>query len=80
MTDHHPTVSVLTPYIVVSDNHPDLDVSEADMQLIAAAPDLLEALIAMYHHFGVLEDNPMLNQEAIAASKKARAAIARATS
>lgn len=46
--------------------------------LIAAAPDLLEALVAMHEHFGVLEDNMFLNEDAVAASKAARAAIAKA--
>jgi len=36
-------VNVLEPY-VCRDGHPDVSVSEADMALIAAAPELLEAL------------------------------------
>lgn len=39
--------NVLCPSIA-SDGHPVLDVSEADMSLIAAAPDLLEALKLAY--------------------------------
>jgi hypothetical protein len=38
--------NVLCPSIA-SDGHPVLDVSEADMALIAAAPDMLEALKAL---------------------------------
>lgn len=37
------TQNVMEPY-VCSDGHPDCTVSDADMRLIAAAPDLLEAL------------------------------------
>jgi len=40
--------------------------------------DLIAALAAMVDHFGVLEDNPMLHPAAIAATKKARAALAKA--
>lgn len=35
---------VIMPYVSRSDGHPDLTVSAADMALIAAAPDLAEAL------------------------------------
>lgn len=40
------TRDVLTPCVSRSDGHPDLIVSEEDMALIAAAPDLYEALEA----------------------------------
>lgn len=50
---------------------------EANARLIAASPDLLKALEAMVDHFGVLEDNEMVHSTARAASKKARAAIAK---
>src|SRR6185369_7651349 len=40
------SMSVIEPF-VARDGHPDLDVSEADMNLIAAAPDLLAALKAI---------------------------------
>lgn len=39
------TQNVMEPY-VCSDGHPDCSISAADMRLIAAAPDLLEALRA----------------------------------
>jgi hypothetical protein len=42
-TDRNETV-VLEPYASRSDNHPDCMVSDADMALIAAAPELYEAL------------------------------------
>lgn len=38
------THDVVVPYVARSDGHPDLMVSEADMRLIAAAPEILEAL------------------------------------
>jgi hypothetical protein len=42
---HGITQNVLEPY-VCKDGHPDCSVSEADMRLIAAAPDELDALRA----------------------------------
>ena len=38
------THDVVVPYVARSDGHPDLMISEADMRLIAAAPEMLEAL------------------------------------
>ena len=47
-------------------------------RLKAANAELLAALKAMVHHLGILEDNDMIHPVARAASKKARAAIAKA--
>ena len=52
--------------------------ADANAQLIAAAPDLLRALKAMVNHFGVLEDNELVHKTARSATKKAKAAIAKA--
>lgn len=57
MTDHEDgkIVRVLEPY-VVRDSHADLVVSEADMKLIAAAPDMLDALrICLGHMTGGMD-------------------------
>lgn len=42
---------------------------------LAAFPVMLDALRAVYKHFGVLENNIMFNEDARAASRLARAAI-----
>lgn len=55
------------------------DAIQANARLIAAAPDLLEALQAYHEHFGVLEDNHMLHEDARRCAKLARAAISKAT-
>lgn len=71
------STTVLEPY-VCRDGHPDCTVSEADMHLIAAAPDLLKALRPLAFcddrqpPYGVEVDDW---QEAVHA---ARAAIAKA--
>jgi hypothetical protein len=44
------TREVLTPHTSRSDGHPDIIVSEEDMALIAAAPDLYAALANMLAH------------------------------
>lgn len=41
-------VSVIEPFVSRSDGHPDLMVSEADMRLIAAGPEMFEALAAVH--------------------------------
>lgn len=66
------TQNVLEPY-VCRDGCPDLSVSDADMALIAAAPELFEALEA------VLDCAQSLNPEMTAAYAKARSALSRAT-
>lgn len=52
--------------------------SGANARLIAAAPDLYEALAAYHDHFGGLEDNSMLHEDARRCSQLARAALAKA--
>jgi hypothetical protein len=54
------------------------EISKADARLIAAAPDLLEALQAMASSFHDVEHMGPGGHKAIAA-RKARAAIAKAT-
>ena len=54
--DHGITQNVLEPY-VCSDGHPDLYISEADMALIAAAPDLFNALRNL---FGAMDQDEAL--------------------
>jgi hypothetical protein len=56
-----------------------LHMSEANARLIAAAPDLLEALKAFAEHFGPLEDNEMIHPNARRCFGLTRAAIAKAT-
>lgn len=51
----------------------------ANARLIAAAPDLLAALLAYHEHFGPLEDNIMLNEDCRNCAQLARAAIAKAS-
>lgn len=50
---------------------------ETNAHLIAAAPELLEALKVFAVHFGPLEDNEMLHPEARRCFALARAAIAK---
>lgn len=45
--DHGITEVVLEPFVHWRDQHPDCTISEENMALIAAAPDLHEALVAM---------------------------------
>lgn len=68
--DHPREGAVLCP-VVARDGHPDLSVSESDMALIAAAPDLLEALKAMVEQ--EVGTEPITDAE-----KKAVSAIAKA--
>lgn len=50
MSEHDgQTISVITPH-VCRDGHPDINVSEADMKLIEAAPDLYEAAKKVSEH------------------------------
>jgi hypothetical protein len=55
---------VLCPVICRSDNHPDLLVTEADMGLIGAAPDLYKALDDICRYIGdggqLLPGGPLL--------------------
>ena len=52
--------------------------NESDAFVMAASLELLQALEAMHDHFGILEDNIMLHEDARNASRMARAAIAKA--
>lgn len=54
------------------------DNATANGCLIAAAPDMYEALKAYDKHFGLLEDNHMMNEEARRCTKIGKAAIAKA--
>ena len=45
--DYEREGNVLCPYKSRTDGHPDCDISDADMHLIAAAPELYEALSAI---------------------------------
>jgi hypothetical protein len=65
------TMNVLEPY-VCRDGHPDCSVSDADMALIAAAPDLLEVL--QY----IVETAPTVTRGDVERDARARAAIAKA--
>lgn len=74
--------NVLCP-TVASDGHPDLVVSEADMALIAAAPDLLEALKAAKEVVDVAEGMTACRSDddfIWSAQKLINAALAKATS
>ena len=59
-------------------NESDARTMAASLELLAASLELLAALEAMHNHFGVLEENHMLNEDARNASRMARAAIAKA--
>ena len=61
--------SVLAP-TVASDGHPDLIVSEADMQLIAAAPMLADALRAIAGSYPKSEEGETLADIAREALRK----------
>ena len=50
----------------------------ADAYLAAASPEMYKALKAMVDHFGPLEDNHLVHKTARLATKKAKAAIAKA--
>jgi hypothetical protein len=64
---------VLCPTLA-SDGHPDLSVTREDMALIAAAPDLFEALTALYEH----NVNPSDHQQWPVVLKRAQDAIRKA--
>lgn len=68
---------VLMPYVAPSDNHPDIDVSPADMALIAASPDLYEALkswLAWHDDYAFPTGTPtQIINKARAALRKAKA-------
>jgi len=53
-------------------------IANANARLIAAAPELYEALEAYHHHFGVLEDNEFVNEEARRCCQLARQALKKA--
>lgn len=75
------TMNVLEPY-VCSDGHPDVTVSEENMALIAAAPDLLEAAKLAYNFISNHEASYGITEGDVAeldSAKLLRAAIARAT-
>lgn len=73
------TVSVVEPYNQRSDNHPDVIVSEADMALIAAAPDMLAELKSLRKRFyRALELTGTTGEFADAAVAAADAIIAKA--
>jgi len=58
-----------------------LEEKKANAELIKSVLDMLEALEAMVRHFGTVddfEDTHLLHPEAVSASKKALAAIAKA--
>ena len=51
---------------------------DTDTSLRKINSELYDALKAMVDHFGVLEDNPLLNQDAVAATRKAKSVLAKA--
>lgn len=57
---------------------PKIDERDANAALIAAAPELLEALKAMAEHFGPLEGNQFFNDEVNRAFELTRKALAKA--
>lgn len=83
------TVSVMEPF-VSSDGHPNCTVSDPDMDLIGAAPDMLEALeafVAPYAHLTIRQLQACVGREVYTGVSPhvavsilfARAAIAKAT-
>lgn len=69
--------NVLCPTVQRSDGHPDVVVSEADMALMAAAPDLLaasEAALAYFDKYGALRQEATLLMAAIAKARGNRGA------
>jgi hypothetical protein len=68
---------VVTP-IVARDGHPDLEVSAADMALIATAPELLDVVRAILHvsEHGPYDPSPLDENSPLIDA--ARAAIAKA--
>lgn len=73
------TQSVMEPY-VCSDGHPDCSINEADMRLIAAAPDLLEALRELHDDIqGRIDDGGRFNPGTLTALKAAREALDKAS-
>jgi hypothetical protein len=67
----HPSEPVLTPY-TCKDGQPDVEISYDNMTLIAAAPDLLEALENMVELFAGYQGMQLTKaREAIAKAKGA---------
>lgn len=71
-SDHGHTDWVLIPFVNRYDYHPDCEVSEADMSLIASAPDLYEALAAIMEDPRCRGIDPEHRRMAYAALSKAR--------
>jgi hypothetical protein len=70
---------VICPTVSSSDRHPDLIVSPADMALIEAAPDLLEALQGALYRLDLLISTGQEVYLDVLTRDKARAAISKAT-
>jgi hypothetical protein len=81
--DHPREGAVLCPHVSRSDGHPDVSISEADMALIAAAPDLYAALKPFAEIVEMMQPDPELPDETLAYAtlgdfRRAHNALARA--
>lgn len=77
------SMNVLEPFVHWRDQHPDCTVSEADMALIAAAPELYEALDFIFEHIadkerGFRDLYPAFGLDGPRAIEMARNALAKA--